>query len=147
MSDKIARVPIDALDTSDEHDPLEDTGKVLLKANEALIYLEFRRMLERQAERDIVIDDMRSIIDKLTVGHVMAIEEIQKLKHSHHILLRQQVELHERQNIISAVCDAFAQKLETETQERLKLGPSADDTDKHDLETSAALAADAAGHE
>ncbi len=113
----------------DELDRLEDTGKVLLQANEALIVHELRRMLERQAERDLVIDEMRGIIDTLAVGHVMAIEEIKKIKHAHSVLLRQQVELHERQDMISAVCDAFAAKLEEEAKAREKLAGEVADRD------------------
>jgi len=119
--DKMERIRLDELDR------LEDTGKVILRANEALVVHELTRMLERQAERDLVIDEMRSIIDTLSVGHVLAIEEIKKLKHAHSVLLRQQVELHERQDIISSVCDAFAAKLEHETQDRLKLADEVGD--------------------
>jgi hypothetical protein len=121
--DKMRRIKLDELER------LEDTGKVLLLANEALVVHELRRVLERQAERDLVIDEMRGIIDTLAVGHVMAIEEIKKLKNAHGVLLRQQVELHERQDMISAVCDAFAAKLEQETQDRLKLAAEVGDID------------------
>jgi hypothetical protein len=69
------------------------------------------------------------IVDTLAVGHVMAIEEIKKLKHAQSVLLRQQVELHERQDMISAVCDAFAAKLEQETKARLQLAAEVGDND------------------
>jgi hypothetical protein len=115
MSDKITRVPLDELDV------FGDTGEVLVKANEALVLHEFRRMLERQAERDMVIEDMRGIIDTLATGHVMAVSEIKKLKQSHAVLVRQQSELHERQNIIAAVCDVFAKKLEDDASARTAL--------------------------
>jgi type III secretory pathway component EscV len=122
-ADKMERIKLDELDR------LEDTGKVLLQANEALVVHELRRMLERQAERDLVIDEMRSMIDTLAVGHVMVIDEIKKLKNAQSVLLRQQVELHERQDMISAVCDAFAAKLEQETQDRLRLAEHVGDRD------------------
>ena len=125
-ADKMERIKLAELRDLER---LEDTGKVLLQANEALVVHELRRMLERQAERDLVIDEMRSIIDTLAVGHVMAIEEIKKLKNAQSVLLRQQIELHERQDIISAVCDAFAAKLEQETQDRLKLAAEVGDKD------------------
>ena len=108
---------------------LDDTGKVILQANEALVIHELRRVLERQAECDLVLDEMRGIIDTLAVGHVMAIEEIKKLKNVQSVLLQQQVELHEKQDIISSVCDAFAAKLEKETQDRLKLAADVGDRD------------------
>lgn len=108
---------------------LEDTGKVLLQANEALVVHELRRVLERQAERDLVIDEMRGMFDTLAVGHVLAIDEIKKLKNAQSVLRRQQIELHERQDIISAVCDAFAAKLEQETQDRLQLANEIADKD------------------
>jgi len=125
-ADKMERIKLEELKELGE---LEDTGKVVLQANEALVIHELRRMLERQAERDLVIDEMRSIIDTLAVGHVMAIEEIKKIKNAHSVLLRQQIELHERQNIISDVCDAFAAKLEQEIQDRLRLAAEVADTD------------------
>ena len=121
--DKIARLKLDELAG------LDDTQKVLLRANEALVVHELRRVLERQAERDLVIDEMRGIIDALAVGHVMAIEEIKKLKRAQEVLVRQQRELHERQDIISAVCDVFAEKLERESQERLRLAEEVADRD------------------
>lgn len=108
---------------------LEDTGKVLLQANEALVVHELRRVLERQAERDLVIEEMRGIIDTLAVGHVMAIEEIKKLRSAQGVLIRQQIELRERQDIIANVCDAFAEKLEKESDERLKLAAEVADHD------------------
>jgi type III secretory pathway component EscV len=122
-ADKMERIKLDELAR------LEDTGKVLLQANEALVVHELRRMLERQAERDLVIDEMRSMIDTLAVGHVLAIDEIKKLKNAQSVLLRQQVELHERQDMISAVCDAFAAKLEQETKDRLQLAAEVGDND------------------
>ena len=122
-ADKMERIKLDELAR------LEDTGKVLLQANEALVVHELRRMLERQAERDLVIDEMRGMIDTLAVGHVLAIDEIKKLKNAQSVLLRQQVELHERQDMISAVCDAFAAKLEQETKDRLKLAAEVGDND------------------
>ena len=125
-ADKMEKIKLDELRDLER---LEDTGKVLLQANEALVIHELRRVLERQAERDLVIDEMRSIIDTLAVGHVMAIEEIKKLKNAQSVLLRQQVELHERQDMISAVCDAFAAKLEQETQDRLRLAEHVGDRD------------------
>jgi type III secretory pathway component EscV len=125
-ADKMEKIKLDELRDLER---LEDTGKVLLQANEALVIHELRRVLERQAERDLVIDEMRSIIDTLAVGHVMAIEEIKKLKNAQNVLLRQQVELHERQDMISAVCDAFAAKLEQETQDRLRLAEHVGDRD------------------
>ena len=124
--DKMERIKLDELRDLER---LDDTGKVLLQANEALVVHELRRMLERQAERDLVIDEMRGIIDTLAVGHVMAIEEIKKLKNAQSVLLRQQIELHERQDVISAVCDAFAAKLEKETQDRLRLADEIGDKD------------------
>jgi len=124
--DKMERIKLDELRDLER---LDDTGKVLLQANEALVVHELRRMLERQAERDLVIDEMRGMIDTLAVGHVMAIEEIKKLKNAQSVLLRQQIELHERQDVISAVCDAFAAKLEKETQARLKLTDEIGDKD------------------
>lgn len=125
-ADKMARIKLKELE---ELERLDDTGKVILQANEALVVHELRRVLERQAERDLVIDEMRSIIDTLSVGHVLAIEEIKKLKNAQSVLLRQQIELHERQDIISAVCDAFAVKLEKEAQNRLKLAEEVADRD------------------
>lgn len=122
-ADKMERIKLDELAR------LEDTGKVLLQANEALVVHELRRMLERQAERDLVIDEMRGMIDTLAVGHVLAIDEIKKLKNAQSVLLRQQVELHERQDMISAVCDAFAAKLEQETKARLQLAAELGDND------------------
>jgi len=122
-TDKMERIKLDELAR------LEDTGKVLLQANEALVVHELRRMLERQAERDLVIDEMRGMIDTLAVGHVLAIDEIKKLKNAQSVLLRQQVELHERQDMISAVCDAFAAKLEQETKARLQLAAEVGDND------------------
>ena len=128
-ADKMERIKLGELKELEAIGELEDTGKVLLQANEALVIHELRRVLERQAERDLVIDEMRSIIDTLAVGHVMAIEEIKKLKNAHSVLLRQQIELHERQNIISNVCDAFAAKLEEETKARIQLAAEVADCD------------------
>jgi hypothetical protein len=122
-TDKMERIKLEELRR------LEDTGKVILQANEALVVHELRRVLERQAERDLVIEEMRGLIDTLSVGSLLAIEEIKKLKHAHGVLLRQQVELHERQDIISAVCDAFAEKLEAEANERLQLAAEVADRD------------------
>jgi len=113
--EKTRLIQLDTLST------LEDTGKVLLHAHDALVLHELQQVLARQAERDLIVEEMRGIIDTLAVGHVMAIDEIKKLKHAHSVLLRQQVELHERQDMISAVCDAFAAKLEQETRDRLEL--------------------------
>jgi hypothetical protein len=124
--DKMERIRLEELRDLER---LDDTGKVLLQANEALVVHELRRVLERQAESDLAIDEMRGIIDTLAVGHVMAIEEIKKLKGVQSVLLRQQVELHERQDMIAAVCDAFAAKLEQETQDRLKLADELGDKD------------------
>jgi hypothetical protein len=120
--EKTRLVPFEDLD-------LEDTGKVILRANDALVLHELRQVLARQAERDTVIDDMRSIIDSLSVGHIMAVEEIKKLKHAQSVLLRQQIELHARQDIIASVCDAFAQKIEDETKARLLLTEHVADRD------------------
>jgi len=128
-ADKMERIKLGELKELEAIGELEDTGKVLLQANEALVIHELRRVLERQAERDLVIDEMRSIIDTLAVGHVMAIEEIKKLKDMQRVLLQQQVELHEKQDIISSVCDAFAAKLEKETQDRLRLADEIGDKD------------------
>jgi len=123
--DAMARVALEEL----ERLSLDDTQKVLLRANEALVVHELRRVLERQAERDLVIDELRGMIDTLVVGHVMAVEEIKKLKSAHSVLLRQQVELHERQDVISAVCDAFVERLEAETHRRLALTEELGDRD------------------
>jgi len=123
------RIKLDELKELEKIGQLEDTDKIVLRANEALVVHELTRMLQRQAERDLVIDEMRSIVDTLAVGHVMAIEEIKKLKNAHSVLLRQQLELHERQNIISGVCDAFAAKLEEETKARLALSEELGDQD------------------
>jgi L-aminopeptidase/D-esterase-like protein len=112
---KLTKIPLDKLAELG----LEDTGKVILRANEALLVNEFRRMLAREAESSAAIEEMRSVIDVLAVGHVMAIEQIQKLTRSHDTLARQHAELHERQGIISAVLDVFAQKLEEDTKARL----------------------------
>lgn len=122
-TDKMKRLKLEELAR------LEDTGKVLLQANEALVVHELRRVLERQAERDLVIDEMRGIIDTLSVGHVLAIEEIKKLKYAQSVLLRQQIELRERQDIIASVCDAFAEKLEKEMKERERLAAEVADRD------------------
>jgi hypothetical protein len=121
--EKTRLVPLNALST------LEDTGKVLLRAHDALVLHELQQVLARQAERDLIVEEMRSIIDTLSVGHIMAIEEIKQLKHAHVVLLRQQAELRERQDMISAICDAFAAKLEKETQGRLKLAEEVGDND------------------
>ena len=121
--DKIARVPLNELGE------LENTDRVLLRANEALVVHELRRMLERQAERDLVIEEMRGLIDKLVVGHVMATEEIIKIKSAHDVLARQQEELHMKQDAISAMCDVFAQRLEEEASERLRLAHELGDRD------------------
>ena len=112
-----------------ELEGLEDTAKVVLKANEAIMLHELRQVLSRQAERDLVIDEMRGMLDTLSVGHVMAVEEIRKLRHAHSVLFRQQQELHERQDLIAAVCDAFAAKLESETKARLLLTEDVADKD------------------
>ena len=123
------RIKLSELQELEKVGQLEDTDKIVLRANEALVVHELTRMLQRQAERDVVIDEMRSIVDTLAVGHVMAIEEIKKLKNAHGVLLRQQIELHERQNIISGVCDAFAARLEEEATARAKLAAEVADTD------------------
>ena len=128
-ADKMERIKLSELQELEKIGKLEDTDKIVLRANEALVVHELTRMLQRQAERDVVIDEMRSIVDTLAVGHVMAIEEIKKLKNAHGVLLRQQVELHERQNIISGVCDAFAARLEEEATARAKLAAEVADTD------------------
>jgi hypothetical protein len=127
--DKLSKMEKIKLDELRDLERLDDTGKVLLQANEALVIHELRRVLERQAECDLVLDEMRGIIDTLAVGHVMAIEEIKKLKSVQSVLLQQQAELHEKQDIISSVCDAFAAKLEKETQDRLKLAAEVGDRD------------------
>ena len=128
-ADKMERIKLSELQELEKIGKLEDTDKIVLRANEALVVHELTRMLQRQAERDVVIDEMRSIVDTLAVGHVLAIEEIKKLKNAHGVLLRQQVELHERQNIISGVCDAFAARLEEEATARAKLAAEVADTD------------------
>jgi len=127
--DKMERIKLDELKELEKIGQLEDTDKIVLRANEALVVHELTRMLQRQAERDVVIDEMRSIVDTLAVGHVMAIEEIKKLKSAQSVLLRQQIELHERQDIISAVCDAFAARLEEEATARAKLAAEVADND------------------
>jgi hypothetical protein len=108
---------------------LEDTGKVILQANEALVVHELRRVLERQAESDIIIEEMRGIVDTLAVGHVLAIEEIKKIKDEHNLLVRQQAELRERQELIASLCDGFSEKLEKESDERLRLATEVADRD------------------
>jgi hypothetical protein len=129
MSDKTDKIKRVALYALEGLEGLENTGKVILQANEALVVHELTRLLQRQAESDLALEEMRSVTDTLAVGHVMAIEEIKKLKSVQSVLLRQQIELHERQDMISAVCDAFAAKLEQETQDRLKLAEEVGDTD------------------
>jgi hypothetical protein len=113
----------------DELAKLEDTGKVVLKANEALALHEMRRMLERQAERDLVIEEMHTVVDTLVAGHVLLSDEVKKLKSAHGVLLRHQTELYERQNVIAAVCDVFAEKLEEDTKAREKLATELSDRD------------------
>jgi len=108
---------------------LEDTGKVLLRANDALVLHELQQVLTRQAERDIVINDMRAVLDTLAAGHILAIDEIKKLRHAQSVLVRQQADLHARQDIISSVCDAFAAKLESETKARFALAEEVGDRD------------------
>lgn len=108
---------------------LDDTDKVVLRANEALVVHELRQVLVRQAERDLIIEELRAVVDTLSVGHVLAVEEIKRLKYAQGVLLRQQQELHERQDIISAVCDSFAEKLEKETEARERLVTEISDKD------------------
>jgi hypothetical protein len=123
--DKVAQIALEEL----EKLSLDDTQKVLLRANEALVVHELRRVLERQAERDLAIDEMRNIIDTLAVGQVLAIEEIKKLQSAYSLLLRHQSELSARQDIIAGVCDAFASKLEEETKARVTLAEDVADRD------------------
>ncbi len=117
--DKITRVPLTDL----------TTGEIVVRANEALILHELRNVLKRQAERDHVIEDMRSIIDVLAEGHVAAVSEIQKLKKAHGVLIRQQTELYERQEILANVCDVYARKLEEQTGRHEKLAEELGDKD------------------
>lgn len=108
---------------------LEHTDRVIVRANDALVLHELRRMLERQAERDIVIEEMRGLIDKLVDGHVMATEEIVKLKHAHDVLAKQQEEMMVKQDAIAAMCDVFAQRLEDEAADRMRLAHELGDRD------------------
>ncbi len=122
MSDdkgKISRIPLTQL----------DTGEIVVRANEALVLHELRNVLRRQAERDLVIEDMRSIIDTLAEGQVAAIEHIQRLERDYSVLRRQQAELYERQEILANVCDVYARKLEEQTERHEKLVDEIGDKD------------------
>lgn len=116
---KISRIPLTQL----------DTGEVIVRANEALVLHELRNVLRRQAERDLVIEDMRSIIDTLAEGQVAAIEHIQRLEKDYSVLRRQQAELYERQEILANVCDVYAKKLEEQTAQHEKLVEEISDKD------------------
>lgn len=116
---KISRIPLTQL----------DTGEIVVRANEALVLHELRNVLRRQAERDLVIEDMRSIIDTLAEGQVAAIEHIQRLERDYSVLRRQQAELYERQEILANVCDVYARKLEEQTERHEKLVDEIGDKD------------------
>lgn len=110
-SNKISRIPLTQL----------DTGEIVVRANEALVLHELRNVLRRQAERDLVIEDMRAVIDTLAEGQVAAIEHIQRLERDYGVLRRQQTELYERQEFLANVCDVYARKLEAQTAQHEKL--------------------------
>jgi hypothetical protein len=98
---------------------------VIKQTNEAIAHFELQSALKRQAERDIVIqqmsdvqEQMRVVINALVEGQIAHTEDIVALRaaHSNHcrtieVLQRQSREFRERQDIIAAVCDAFAEKL------------------------------------
>lgn len=117
--DKISRIPLTQL----------DTGEIVVRANEALVLHELRNVLRRQAERDLVIEDMRAVIDTLAEGQVAAIEHIQRLERDYSVLRRQQAELYERQEILANVCDVYARKLEEQTERHEKLVDEIGDKD------------------
>jgi hypothetical protein len=117
--DKIQRIPLEQL----------ETGEIMLRANDALVLNELRNVLTRQAERDLVIADMQEIIHALAGGQVVATREIESLKRAHSVLVRQQVELYERQQIIANVCDAFAERLSETTLKHEKLVEEFHDND------------------
>jgi hypothetical protein len=96
---------------------LKETGKLALNARDTLVLNELRRVLQRQAERDIIIEELRGIIDTLAVGHVVMVEEIEKIRGAYVVLLAQQQELRQKQESIAEVCDAYAEKMERLTEE------------------------------
>jgi len=122
---EIERVSLESLR---DNTPVEIHRKVIA-TNELLAVNELRRMLQRQAERDLVIEELRSIVDTLAVGQVTALDEIQKLKRAYGVLVIQQSEMKDRQERIAAVCDAFTKKLEEESATREKLAEELGDRD------------------
>ena len=105
--DKIEKVPLSQLESMTE---------ILREKNEAVAVIEMRRALQRQAERDLVIEEMRGVINMLVEGHIVQTSEISSLRRSCEVLERQQREVRERQDIIVAVCDVFAKKLEDQSK-------------------------------
>lgn len=118
--DKVQRISLGAL---------EDTGEVLRQANEAVVVHELRRALQRQAERDIVINDLRAVQDALIASSLVARDKIDGLERAVGVLVRQQQELHERQDIITAVCDAFVERLNKSNEAIAKLAEDVADRD------------------
>ena len=75
------------------------------------------------AQQTIKIGELNSykaapaFLEPYKKGWQLAIEEIKKLKNAQSVLLRQQQELHARQDVISGVCDAFSARLARLTEE------------------------------
>lgn len=108
MSDDTQKNPIARIPLAE----LEITKTRLIDANEALVLHEFRAVLQRQAEQDLVIEDLRTVVGTLVEGQIATIEETQILKRTVSTLTRHQAELAERQNILAEVCDRYAAHLE-----------------------------------
>jgi len=100
-------------EATDLEDPgLESTGKGLVRAQEALVIHELQQVLTRQAERDVIINDMRAVIASLIAGHTVMAEQVKRLQHVCDVLTRQQADVNEREAVISSVLSSYAEKLE-----------------------------------
>lgn len=108
---------------------LDKTEDVIARTNEALILHELQRMLERQAERDLAIEEMHVLIVMLSDRQGVTNEEVRRLKGVQEVLTKQQSELALKQDAIAALCDVFAQKLEQEAADRIRLAEELGDRD------------------
>ncbi len=108
----------DAEITKREHNlpEIERQKRKIITAQDELVMTELRNMLLRQQEQDIVITDLREIVDHMATGMVTSIEEIQKLQRTVQTLERHQKTLNDRQDTIAGLCDRLVESI-TENSE------------------------------
>jgi broad-specificity NMP kinase len=95
---KPERIPLGAL-VAEQH------KRSLIEKHDALVLNELRSMLKRQQEQELVVEELRGIIDTLSAGMVATIDEVQTLQRNVDTLTRHLRDLHDRQDKIAELCD------------------------------------------